>query len=36
MSRRDPLLVKKLKAIAGTLGATGFPVATGPVKVYPV
>jgi len=24
------------KAIAGTLGAAGFPVATRPVKIHPV
>ena len=36
MSRREPLLVKKHKAIAYTLGAASFPLATRPVKVYPV
>ena len=36
MPRREPLLVKKHKAIAYTLGAAGFPVATRPVKVHPV
>jgi hypothetical protein len=36
MARREPLSVKKHKAIAGTLGAARFPVATRPVQVYPV
>jgi hypothetical protein len=36
MSRREPLLVKKHKAIADTLGTADLPVATRPVKVYPV